>query len=767
MNVPRSSAVPSFSWRLIVLATVLIVLLPGPAAADPWYEHYINAEDALNDQDWPRAVAEINEALARKGDSGARVRSYGMNVVAYFPYFKLGVAYYHLGQYDAALQAFETEARLGAIPQSQTDNAELERYRLLVEEARTTAAAEETHRIRQTVEQSLGEARDLEQQGQLDGAMAALDRALAVAPDDADANAAMTRLRQKYADQERDRERELRVTWLIEEGRTLFEGGQYNDAASLFREALILRPGTEIQALLDASEDMLRGDSDAPVIDEQARAQKNRLAQERSEREAQKARRANIARLLDEAATRFDDGAMEDALSAANRVLALDPGNADALAYVAQAYGVISRQLLGSVTGSNIPPAIRFVDLRQEEKDGLPVQTIDMSDFRLNGVIIDDSPVSVTFFDRNDQEIEGSLDVQPIGDFYLTEFNVAASLPPGGSTFRLVATDPEGLASSSEYEVFYARSFHRSPWFYEVLIGVILGLGAALLWQRRRQGELLRQRRFNPYVAGAPVLEDDMFFGRQELVDRILQTIHNNSLLIYGERRIGKTSIQHQLKKRLRALDDPVYEFHPVYVDLQGTPETRFFQTIAEDIFLELGSRLGDLRSVREETREYSYRDFVADVRAVLNTLQGQTDKKVRLVLLIDEVDELNDYDPRINQKLRSLFMKSFAENLAAVVSGVEIKKKWEKEGSPWYNFFEEIQVEPLDMQDARDLIERPIRGMFKLENGTTEKIIAMTGGKPYLIQRLCIALITRLHVQQRRRITIADVEAVGRSGST
>jgi hypothetical protein len=130
---------------------------------------------------------------------------------------------------------------------------------------------------------------------------------------------------------------------------------------------------------------------------------------------------------------------------------------------------------------------------------------------------------------------------------------------------------------------------------------------------------------------------------------------------------------------------------------------------------------------------------------------------------LIDEVDELNEYDPRINQKLRSLFMKSFAENLAAVVSGVEIKKRWEKEGSPWYNFFEEIQVEPLNSQDARDLIERPIHGMFKLDRGTTDRIISLTGGKPYAIQRVCIALVTRLHEQRRKRITLADVEAVGR----
>ena len=77
------------------------------------------------------AVQEINEALEKKGDSGARVRSYGMKVTPYFPYLKLGIAYYQLGQFAAALQAFETEVRLGAVAQSDAASAELERYRAL------------------------------------------------------------------------------------------------------------------------------------------------------------------------------------------------------------------------------------------------------------------------------------------------------------------------------------------------------------------------------------------------------------------------------------------------------------------------------------------------------------------------------------------------------------------------------------------------------------------------------------------------------------
>ena len=105
--------------------------------------------------------------------------------------------------------------------------------------------------------------------------------------------------------------------------------------------------------------------------------------------------------------------------------------------------------------------------------------------------------------------------------------------------------------------------------------------------------------------------------------------------------------------------------------------------------------------------------------------------------------------------------MKNFAENLVAVVSGVEIKKRWEREGSPWYNFFEEIEVRPFGEQDARDLIRKPIEGMFRADADVVERIIALTGGRPYQIQKLCVALVTRLHEERRRKMTVADVDAV------
>jgi hypothetical protein len=247
-------------------------------------------------------------------------------------------------------------------------------------------------------------------------------------------------------------------------------------------------------------------------------------------------------------------------------------------------------------------------------------------------------------------------------------------------------------------------------------------------------------------------------------MSRVLQTVHHNSILLYGERRIGKTSFQHRLKKRLEELKDPDFIFYPVYIDLQGTPEHRFFATLALDIFDGLGPLLDGLEPAPalRDGGDYGYRDLVPDLRAVVRTLSKRSERRVKLVLLIDEVDELNTYDPKINQRLRALFMRRLAGNVVAVVSGVAIQKNWESAGSPWYNFFEEMEVLPFRREDAVRLIEKPIRGVFDIEDGVTEKIITLADSKPYLIQKLCVSLVNRLHQERRRIITKSDVDAMG-----
>ena len=798
----RRGAVRSAQSGLII--ALLFLVAANPAFGDLWYQHYQKAQQAMSQKQWESAVEELNQAIQRRGDSGSRVRTYGMHTTDYFPYLDLGVAYLNLGLLDAALQAFETEDRLGAIQQSDEALARLASYRKETQEALAARAQQEKQRIAQIVSDSLAEAERLAFAGRLDEAMIAVGRGLSVAPENASAVALLERLRRDARRQETEREQETRSQSLLAEGEDLLDRGVYDEAANRFRQALGIRPDDRrLQDLLDQAQSELKAQLDQQSVADQAERSRadtleriglleasgrldealillqpllvtspddpeistleKRLSAARDQALLQSATQATTEAELKAASDHFAAGRYEDALSAANRALAFSPGEPSAVDLIARSYQAISRILLGRDVGGNIPPAIRFADFRDQRDDGSLVQTVSDSRFRLTGMVIDNSPVYLELTDSQDRVLPIERKQQQLGDFYLTEFQVDRQLTPGREVLRLVATDAEELTASSEYIVTYERSRFRSPWFLALLVALIVSPIAIVMFRRSRRLAQRRTRRFNPYVAGAPVLDEDLFVGRGPLIDRILQTIHNNSLLLYGERRIGKTSIQHHLRRRLTELDDPIYDFYPVYVDLQGTPENRFFATIAEDVVQQLGElvELPHAASYDDDSVDYSYRDLVRDLRVVIRQLSSASDKKIKLVLLIDEVDELNEYDPRINQRLRSLFMKSFAENLVAVVSGVEIKKHWERVGSPWYNFFEELEVLPLAEDEARNLIERPIAGVLRIADGVVDRILERTGMRPYLIQKLCISLVNHAYEQGKTVITVADVDAI------
>lgn len=786
--------------RLATLSVVMltvVVVMPTTAAADAWYEHYARAERAERVQRWDEVVRELNEALARRGDSGARVRTYGMRVTSYFPYLKIGIAYYHLEQYQAALEAFDTEERLGAVQDDAEALATLQRTRQLARQALSELADQQSQRARQIVSDSISRSLDSERAGQLEQAIDELGPALAVDPSNQEVVEILERLRAEVSQQAIRRADVARRARLVRDGQAFLDQRLFREAASRFQEAQALRQSSAVAALLEQARSGLIAETEQALsaarqqeliesglrrvgelhaearLDEAldelqpvlALAPREPRAAELQMRLVQALKQADrdeaIRQALAEAELAFDGGRFEEAVSASNRVLAIDRGNQEALGQLTRAYAEISKALLGSGLRENIPPAIRFVDHRIQGADGELVQMTRRPRLVLSGVAIDAGEVSLELDAAGSTLAADRFSSQQIGDSTVTEFVLELDLAAGLSIMRLTATDTAGLSSTSEYAVVYQRPVWRSPWTYLLLTAVFGSFTVAMILVRQRRRRRTLRRRFNPYVAGAPVLDQSMFFGRDQLVDRVLQTIHSNSLLLHGERRIGKTSLQHHLRRRLLELEDPQYRFFPAYIDLQGTPEERFFSTICEDVFQELEPWLTGLEPGLSPPAEYGYRDLVKDLRAVLERLATHTRRKVKLVLLIDEVDELNAYGPRTSQKLRSLFMKSFAESLVAVVSGVSIRREWDRAGSPWYNFFEEIEVDAIDREAARRLVLEPVRGVFELEPDAVEEILSRTRCKPYLIQRLCVQVVNRLHEQGRAKVLREDVAIV------
>jgi hypothetical protein len=208
-----------------------------------------------------------------------------------------------------------------------------------------------------------------------------------------------------------------------------------------------------------------------------------------------------------------------------------------------------------------------------------------------------------------------------------------------------------------------------------------LALFARRLWQKARGT-----------VPPRPSAPDDLEAeGREQLIRRILSTIPNNSILLCGAPGSGKVSILQEIEERLVAGEDSTTDFFPVSIDLHGVPEHLLFATVADAVLGQLA--FAPPTKVERFGADYGHRNLANDLRAVMRALRGRSSKDTRLVLLVDGIDQLNTYNPRTTQRVRSLFMAGLGGNLVMVATAIEIDKSWDQEGSPWYNFFEEIDL--------------------------------------------------------------------------
>ncbi|MDQ2998888.1 MAG: GAF domain-containing protein [Chloroflexota bacterium] len=278
------------------------------------------------------------------------------------------------------------------------------------------------------------------------------------------------------------------------------------------------------------------------------------------------------------------------------------------------------------------------------------------------------------------------------------------------------------------------------------------------------QDSLLLVKFANPYIVGQPIRKPEMVFGRDALFTRILSVLHQNSLLLYGERRIGKTTVLLQLELRLHAADDAEYRFRPVYIDLQGIEEASFFHHMMEEILQRFGKRAKGLTLSFTPTRAtYSGREFQRDLRTVIKTLCGpQPDGRTeRVVLLIDEADVMYTYNERALQEFRRIFMNDYAAYLTCVFAAVHIQRHWKRYESPLYNLFQQIELPPLARADTELLARTPVRGRYEYDEDAINLIYQLSKGRPMKIQLLCLEAVNYIREQGRKNVTRTDIERV------
>ena len=279
-----------------------------------------------------------------------------------------------------------------------------------------------------------------------------------------------------------------------------------------------------------------------------------------------------------------------------------------------------------------------------------------------------------------------------------------------------------------------------------------------------------------------PVQDTAMFFGRDEFISSIKDSISNSKskcVIIYGQKRSGKSSVLHHLKERFNNTPETFcisFSLGEIIEDL--SPKT-FYYTILSEIEDTLITLKDKMKNVPQyEAPEYKELDEVPtilfnDQMKLLNRefkkLQDWSNKK--LVLLIDEFTYI--YTAIQKKQLSDQFMKtwkSFSEKgyFNSVLIGQDIMPKFKSAYPNEFGVTEDKRLSYLKKSDAIELIEKPIwdktRNRSRFLGKATDLILDYTSSNPYYVQIFCARLVDYMNEHKAISVTEADVHDVAES---
>lgn len=295
-------------------------------------------------------------------------------------------------------------------------------------------------------------------------------------------------------------------------------------------------------------------------------------------------------------------------------------------------------------------------------------------------------------------------------------------------------------------------------------------------WQRIVQSgiahllaaEELHQEIDNPYVIGVPLtLQQELFVGRADVSARIEQLLLDRRrppLLLYGQRRMGKTSLLNNLGRLLPST------IVPLFVDLQGpataaTGHAGFLYNLARGM-TESAQRQRNLRlpALSRETLSQDpftrFDEWLDEIEQALGTGTA--------LLALDEFEALDRAieEGRFSASAILGMLRHLGQHrprwkiLLASSHSTEELNRW----SSYLINVQIVQIGYLREAEARQLIEHPVPGaLLRYEPAATDLILRLTRGHPFLVQLLCAEIVVIKNEQEpaaRRLATPADVSA-------
>jgi tetratricopeptide (TPR) repeat protein len=265
----------------------------------------------------------------------------------------------------------------------------------------------------------------------------------------------------------------------------------------------------------------------------------------------------------------------------------------------------------------------------------------------------------------------------------------------------------------------------------------------------------------NPYIAGKALNDARGFFGREDvfrLVETVLSSPDQNSIVLFGQRRIGKTSILQNLHSRL-----PSPPFVSVYFDLMDRARKSIGEVLYElalavstKFTLPLPPKAGFVAN------EWYFKDVF------LPSLYRKIDKDLRPVFLFDEFDVLSSAEEsELSEQIAAQrffpYLRQLMDADPRLAFVFALGRKTDDLSPKFKSLFKSSRyhrISVLSQEAAIDLILTAQKnGLLHLTETAIQRIVRLTTGHPYMVQLLCQLIFEKAYAKDGNSDIVPHVD--------
>jgi GTP pyrophosphokinase len=252
-------------------------------------------------------------------------------------------------------------------------------------------------------------------------------------------------------------------------------------------------------------------------------------------------------------------------------------------------------------------------------------------------------------------------------------------------------------------------------------------------------------RLITPSYSLMPVVGPD-FFGRNEEIKKLSWSITNltsgNAVLIWGRRRIGKTSLLKEFQRRVLGHSDYVTAYLNL-AQFSGMNHTRMLYEIINSI----AKKAHNPNIVAPKYQRLS-KDPLGYFEGFFNQFRARDKRPV--ILILDELETVFTFQVDAVAQSFYQYFRGVVQNREGVSFilgfGDVLDELNNYPGvSTFLNLIKMQKLGAFLEEDAKDLIVKPLRGILHFDDLVIQEILRLTNCHPYFIKLMCMYIYSEI----------------------